>query len=66
MATDSFYVLHELSGLKNIELIILGGSLERDGNTFNSLLAVEAAKKIQVDCCYFSVFVANYPEENVS
>jgi DeoR/GlpR family transcriptional regulator of sugar metabolism len=52
--TDSLSVLTELNGRPGIELVLLGGSLDRDGNTFDGLLAVESARRIQADCCFFS------------
>jgi DeoR family transcriptional regulator, fructose operon transcriptional repressor len=54
VVTDSLSVLNELGGCPGIELVLLGGTLERDGNTFDGLLAVENARRIQVDCCFFS------------
>jgi DeoR/GlpR family transcriptional regulator of sugar metabolism len=54
VVTDSLSVLKELGGCPGIELVVLGGTLERDGNTFDGLLAVENARRIQVDCCFFS------------
>lgn len=52
--TDSLSVLTELHGAPGIELVLLGGSLDRDGNTFDGLLAVESTRRVQVDCCLFS------------
>jgi DeoR/GlpR family transcriptional regulator of sugar metabolism len=52
--TDSLSVLLELSGKPGIELVLLGGALDRDGNTFDGLLAVESARRVQVDRCFFS------------
>ena len=54
VVTDGLSVLIELGGCAGIELVLLGGTLERDGNTFDGLLAVENARRIQVDCCFFS------------
>jgi DeoR/GlpR family transcriptional regulator of sugar metabolism len=54
IVTDGLSVLNELGGCAGIELVLLGGTLERDGNTFDGLLAVENARRIQVDCCFFS------------
>jgi DeoR/GlpR family transcriptional regulator of sugar metabolism len=54
VVTDGLSVLNELGGCPGIELVLLGGTLERDGNTFDGLLAVENARRIQVDCCFFS------------
>ena len=54
MVTDSLSVLNEFGGCPGIELVLLGGTLEQDGNTFDGLLAVESARRIQVDCCFFS------------
>jgi DeoR/GlpR family transcriptional regulator of sugar metabolism len=54
VVTDSLSVLNKLGGCPGIELVLLGGTLERDGNTFDGLLAVENARRIQVDCCFFS------------
>lgn len=54
VVTDSLSVLLELSGKPGIELVLLGGALDRDGNTFDGLLAVESARRVQVDRCFFS------------
>jgi DeoR/GlpR family transcriptional regulator of sugar metabolism len=54
VVTDGLSVLRELHGSSGIELVLLGGSLERDGNTFDGLLAVESARRVQVDRCFFS------------
>jgi DeoR/GlpR family transcriptional regulator of sugar metabolism len=54
VVTDSLSVINELGGTPGIELVTLGGTLERDGNTFDGLFAVESARHIQVDCCFFS------------
>jgi DeoR/GlpR family transcriptional regulator of sugar metabolism len=54
VVTDSLSVLRELQGCLGIELALLGGNLEKDGNTFDGLLAVENARRVQVDCCFFS------------
>ena len=53
----------ELGGSPGIELVLLGGTLERDGNTFDGLLAVENARRIQVDCCFFSA--TGFSDEDV-
>jgi DeoR/GlpR family transcriptional regulator of sugar metabolism len=52
--TDSLSVLNYLSRRKGIELVVLGGALDKDGNTFDGILAAEGAKQIHVDCCVFS------------
>jgi DeoR/GlpR family transcriptional regulator of sugar metabolism len=63
VVTDSLSVLNELGGCAGIELVLLGGTLERDGNTFDGLLAVENARRIQVDCCFFSA--TGFSDEDV-
>ena len=63
VVTDSLSVLNELGGCPGIELVLLGGTLERDGNTFDGLLAVENARRIQVDCCFFSA--TGFSDEDV-
>lgn len=54
VVTDSLYVLLELNDRKNIELLLLGGVLDKDGNTFDGVLTIENARKVMVDCCFFS------------
>ena len=54
VVTDSLSVLSELHGSAGIELVLMGGSLEKDGNTFDGLLAVESARKVNVEICLFS------------
>jgi DeoR family fructose operon transcriptional repressor len=54
VVTDSLYVLLELNDKKNIEMLLLGGMLDKDGNTFDGVLTVENARKMMVDCCFFS------------
>jgi len=54
VVTDSLSVLSELHGSSGIELVLLGGRLEKDGNTFDGLLAVESARRVNVDICLFS------------
>jgi DeoR/GlpR family transcriptional regulator of sugar metabolism len=63
VVTDSLSVIKELGGCPGIELVLLGGTLERDGNTFDGLLAVENARRIQVDCCFFSA--TGFSDEDV-
>jgi DeoR/GlpR family transcriptional regulator of sugar metabolism len=63
VVTDGLSVLNELGGCPGIELVLLGGTLERDGNTFDGLLAVENARRIQVDCCFFSA--TGFSDEDV-
>ncbi len=64
--TDSLYVLLELSKNRNIELLLLGGVLDKDGNTFDGILTVDNAKKVMVDYCFFSAkgFSENYIGNN--
>jgi DeoR/GlpR family transcriptional regulator of sugar metabolism len=54
VVTDSLYVLLQLSGNRSIELVLLGGGLDKDGNTFDGVLTVENARRVMVDCCFFS------------
>jgi len=54
VVTDSLYVLLELNNRKNIDLLLLGGTLDQDGNTFDGIIAVESARRVMVDCCFFS------------
>ncbi len=54
VVTDSLSVLLELNGRPGLELIMLGGTLDQDGNTFDGVLAVENAGRIKVDLCFFS------------
>jgi DeoR family fructose operon transcriptional repressor len=54
VVTDSLSVLKDLSRCYGIELVVLGGTLSRDGNTLDGFLAMEGAKRVQVDCCIFS------------
>ena len=54
IVTDSLSVLLELNGRPGLELILLGGTLDQDGNTFDGVLAVENAGRIKVDLCFFS------------
>ena len=63
VVTDGLSVLNELGGCPGIELVLLGGTLERDGNTFDGLLAVENARRIQVDCSFFSA--TGFSDEDV-
>jgi DeoR/GlpR family transcriptional regulator of sugar metabolism len=55
VVTDSLYVVREVAGKQGIDLLVLGGLLDRDGNTFDGALTVENAEKIGVDVCFFSV-----------
>jgi DeoR/GlpR family transcriptional regulator of sugar metabolism len=54
VVTDSLYVVLELNQKSNIELLVLGGVLDKDGNTFDGVLTIENAHKVMVDCCFFS------------
>ena len=54
VVTDSLYVILELNNKKNIELLVLGGVLDKDGNTFDGILSVDNARKVMVDRCFFS------------
>ena len=54
VVTNSMNVLVQLHNITNIELVFLGGVLDKDGNTFDGILTVENAQKIMVDYCFFS------------
>jgi DeoR/GlpR family transcriptional regulator of sugar metabolism len=63
VVTDSLSVLNQLSSSHDIELLVLGGVLKRDGNTFDGPLAIEGTSRIRVDCCFFSA--AGFSENGV-
>lgn len=54
LVTNSMNVMVELHNINNIELVCLGGELEKDGNTLDGILTVENAQKVMVDMCFFS------------
>ncbi len=54
IVTDSILVLQELHGLPGIDAMILGGGLANDKVTVDGHLAVEAARHVSVDVCFFS------------
>ena len=56
IVTNSLAVLLELKNRPNLELTILGGTLNTDGNTVDGPLAVENAEKFSVDVCFFSAY----------
>lgn len=62
VATDSLHVVATLSRHPKVELLVLGGVLQHDGNTIDGVLAVESARKVMVDCCFFSAkgFTSEY------
>ncbi len=64
VVTSSLSVLVQLAGSPEIELVLAGGVLDRDGNTFDGLLAVENARRIHVDFCFFSA--AGFSEEDIT
>lgn len=52
--TDSLLVLHELYGLPQLRVMLLGGELATDKVTLDGHMATEAAKRLSVDVCMFS------------
>jgi DeoR family fructose operon transcriptional repressor len=54
IVTNSVGILLELQNRKNLEVTLLGGTLETDGNTLGGPLSQENAEKLAVDCCFFS------------
>jgi DeoR family fructose operon transcriptional repressor len=54
VVTDSLAILRELLNRKNLEVTILGGTLEKDENALGGPLAQANAEKLAVDCCFFS------------
>jgi len=55
VVTDSMAVMEEFSGAaSSIELVVLGGSLQRDGNTIDGPLTLENVARLQVGILFFS------------
>lgn len=52
--TNSLEVLNKIRTKKGIIIVSLGGELAFDGNTFDGVVAIENAEKINVDICFFS------------
>jgi len=52
--TDSLGVTNTLSNVPGIELIVLGGSLQPDGNTIDGPLALDNIDKLTVEVVFFS------------
>lgn len=52
--TNSLEVLNKIRTKKGITIVSLGGELAFDGNTFDGVVAIENAEKINVDICFFS------------
>lgn len=54
VVTDSLAVLQALAHAPGVELVVLGGSLQADGNTIDGPFAMENAEQIRVDALFFS------------
>lgn len=54
VVTDSLAVLQALAHAPGIELVVLGGSLQEDGNTIDGPFAMENTEQIRVDTLFFS------------
>jgi DeoR/GlpR family transcriptional regulator of sugar metabolism len=54
IVTNSVAILLDLQNRKNLEITLLGGTLEKDGNSLGGPLTQENAEKLAVDCCFFS------------
>ena len=53
--TNSLAFINEMKSEKKLDnLVLLGGELSKDENTFDGTFALELASKIYVDCMFFS------------